>query len=219
VHRLDTTTDEHIFDFRRTIEATLLFTHRYKMFKPQIKKEIDMNYLTDSLLISNPAINDNPKFSAIAGSAIYIIEHTDEGAIGIGLNKNFSKPMNEIAEILPLLSKVDPETLLTSKVIMGGPLFDETPWILGRNADGYERSVRNKVLALNFAPEAFKQNQPAYFSICGVGSFGWSAGQLENEMAHFLWHHFPATKDVLEGIPFGPEVRGAVQTLLAMKFD
>lgn len=43
-------------------------------------------YLIDSLIISNPAISDNPKFSARAGSAIYIVEHTAEGVIGVGLN-------------------------------------------------------------------------------------------------------------------------------------
>lgn len=176
------------------------------------------SYLTDSLIICNPAVSDNPKFSAIAGSAIYILEHSAEGAVGVALNTNYSKSMSEIAEAVPAFSGINQNWLLIDKVFMGGPLFGNLPWILGRNPNSYEKTIKNGVLSLNFSADAFDQNNPAYFSICGLGSFGWGKGQLEKEMASFLWHHFPATQEVLDGLPFGDEFRGAAQILSTIKF-
>lgn len=177
-------------------------------------------YLTDTLIISNPAINEIPKFAAIAGSAVYILHHDSDGAIGVRLNKNYAKTVAEIgAEFLPAFALVDPESLITAKTIFGGPVGENLPWILGRNLQVYEQQVRNSVLALNFSDDAFSNNTPEYFSICGVGTFGWGAGQIEKEMASFLWHQFPATEEALNSIPFDNEFRGAAQVIMALKFD
>ena len=177
------------------------------------------SFLKGTLIITNPAINDIPKFSAIAGSAIYIAEHSAEGAIGISLNKSYSKQFAEIAELVPAFKALDEDALLTPRVLVGGPLFEDMPWVLGRNPNTYEKSVTYEDLTLNFCEQAFSENLAEYFSICGLGSFGWGPGQLEKEMANFMWHIIPTTKETLENIPFGDEVRGAVQVLCALKFD
>jgi len=177
------------------------------------------SFLTDTLIISNPALSDIPKFSNIAGCAIYIIEHSANGAIGICLNKAYSKSFTEIAETVPTLSKLTEESLLIPKVIMGGPLFSDAPWILGRNPTHHEKSIQNNVLSMNFAESAFSENQPLYKSVCGLGTFGWGAGQLEQEIANFLWHIIPTTEESLTLLPMGGEYRGAINLLATLKFD
>jgi putative transcriptional regulator len=175
-------------------------------------------FLTDGLIIANPALSDIPKFSNIAGKAIYVVEHTQAGAIGVSLNQNFSKPIEEIAETLPVLKLLSSDNLLTDKVISGGPLATDIPWIFGKKTGEFEKQVSNDYLALNFSEVAFEQSERQHQVVCGIGSFGWGAGQLENELANGLWHYFPTTEDVLDSIPFSKSVRGAAQLLLAMKY-
>lgn len=176
------------------------------------------NFLKDTLIICNPAINEIPKFSAIAGSAIYIVEHSESGAVGVRLNKNYSKSMTEISEIHPVLKPLNQDTLLTTKVLAGGPLHDDLPWILGRNFNAYEKSIKNNALSLNFSESAFIDNGYQHFSICGLGTFGWGEKQLEQEIANFMWHIIPTTQDALESIPFDQEFHGAAQIISALKF-
>lgn len=175
-------------------------------------------FLTDGLIIANPALSDIPKFANIAGKAIYIVEHTKSGVIGISLNQNFSKPIDEIAESLPALKLIEAGNLLTNKVIMGGPIANDVPWIFSRKTGEYEKQISNDCLALNFSDLAFEQSAKEHRALCGIGSFGWGAGQLENELANGLWHYFPTTEEVLDSVPFANNVRGAAQLLLAMKY-
>ncbi|MCE9688245.1 YqgE/AlgH family protein [Shewanella sp. AS16] len=177
------------------------------------------SFLTDSLIIANPAISDIPKFSNIAGRAIYIIEHSDAGAIGVSLNQSFSTPIDKLAKELPALVNVDFDSLLSPKVLSGGPIAGDTPWILGKKMTQYDKQIANGVLAMNFSEQAFKDNLRERNSICGLGTFGWGAGQLEAELANSLWHYFPASEEALSAIPFPDSFRGAVQLLLAMKYD
>ncbi|MFL1467895.1 hypothetical protein ACQUWM_15025 [Marinobacter sp. DUT-3] len=57
--------------------------------------------LTDSLLIANPALSEIPKFEAIAGKAVYLVEHSKAGAVGVALNQNYSKSLEALAVNLP----------------------------------------------------------------------------------------------------------------------
>src|SRR5690554_2837804 len=168
-------------------------------------------FLTDGLIIANPALSDIPKFSNIAGRAVYIIEHSKAGAIGICLNQNFSKTFEEIAEILPYLSKLTTQDLLTNNVISVDPIENDIPWIISKKVAEYDKQVSNDYLALNFSELAFAQNKKEHRTVCGIGSFGWGAGQLENELAIGLSHYFPTTEAVLDSIPFANAVRDAAQ--------
>ena len=177
------------------------------------------SFLTDSLIIANPALSDVPKFSNIAGRAIYIIEHSDTGAVGVSLNLNYSMPISEAAENFPILASLTSENLLSDKIMAGGPIADNAPWILGKQLNPYDKQVSNEHLAINFSEQAFKDNLREHSSICGIGSFGWGAGQLESELANGLWHYFPTAKEILGTIPFPDSFQGAVQLLLVMKYD
>ncbi len=176
-------------------------------------------FLTDSLIIANPAISDNPKFSNIAGKAVYIVEHSEKGAIGISLNKSFSMPFDEISQKLPILANIAPDELLSNKILEGGLITNDTPWVLGRNTQPYDKQSRTEILTLNFSEQAFKDNVAEHMAICGIGTFGWGKGQLENELANRLWHHFTTSQEALLNIPFNDEFIGCIQLLLAMKYE
>ncbi len=175
------------------------------------------SFLTDNLIIANPAISDNAKFESIANKAIYIIEHSKAGTVGISLNQAFSVSFHELAEKISTLKTIDPEQLLTDKVLSGGPIASDMPWILSTNIGQYEKQFSNERLALNFSLEAFSEHAPEHKAVCGLGSFGWGEGLLEKELANNLWHLFPTSSDILNSIPFTEPSLGAVQLLRALK--
>lgn len=176
------------------------------------------SFLTDSIIIANPAISDLPKFSHIAGRLIYIVEHSSAGAVGVGLNQNYSAPFADIASKVPELVSLNSEKLLVEKVFSGGPVAGDTPWTLGRNIKKYDKQIANSCLALNFSEHAFAENELSLLAICGLGSYGWGAGKLESELAHSLWHYFPASEECLNSIPFIEAYKSAIQMLTDMKF-
>lgn len=174
-------------------------------------------FLTDGLIIANPALSSIPKFKDVANKAIYIVEHSEKGAVGVSVNQNFSMSFSEISSKLLPLKALNPENLVSQKIISGGPLQNNTPWILGRNLTSFDKQFLNTSLSLNFSEEAFKHNQAKHFSVCGIGSFGWGAGQLENELANYMWHYFPTNIDTLSCIPFSESFAGGIQLLHEMK--
>ncbi len=107
--------------------------------------------LTDSLLIANPALSEIPKFEAIAGKAVYLVEHSKAGAVGVALNQNYSKSLEALAVNLPALGLLSPEELITEKVMAGGPVMDDRPWLLGRNTRRYKGTFNNGSLSLHLA--------------------------------------------------------------------
>lgn len=173
--------------------------------------------LTDSLIIFNPLLSDVPKFEPTAGMAIYIVEHSEKGAIGIAMNKNYSRSLMAISETLPALALLASEDLATDKVMAGGPLAQDRPWLLSRNRKQYQSTLSNDSLSLNFGLQAFRDNGRSHLSVCGIGTFGWGPGQLECELASSLWHHYPTTRDILETIPFAKEVAGTPDLLYFLK--
>ncbi|MGF1686578.1 YqgE/AlgH family protein [Photobacterium japonica] len=175
------------------------------------------SFLTDCIIVANPAIGDVPKFKPIANRLVYIVEHNKDGAVGVSLNNNYIKPFNEIADVLPVLKAVDPAALLNDKLFGGGPLFTDRAWILGKNKTKYSETLGNDHLALNFSLQAFAENLPEHLSSCGIGTFGWGAGQLEKELGAQLWHYFPAEQEFLSAIPLEGSYKGAVDILLQMK--
>ena len=48
-----------------------------------------MKRLTDGLVRLNPAADDNPKLADFHQSLIYVVNHDENGAIGVNLNKFF----------------------------------------------------------------------------------------------------------------------------------
>ncbi|GAL04044.1 UPF0301 protein YqgE [Photobacterium aphoticum] len=188
------------------------------MYSFEIIDEKNMaSFLTDSIIIANPAIGDVPKFKPIANRLVYIVEHNKDGAVGVSLNNNYIKPFNEIAEVLTVLKSVDPSMLLNDKLFGGGPLFTDRAWILGKNKGKYSETLTNDHLSLNFSLQAFSDNLPEHRSSCGIGTFGWGPGQLEKELGAQLWHYYPADPEALEAIPFEGSYKGAIDILKAMK--
>ena len=93
----------------------------------------DATYLTGHLLIAMPAMQD-PNF---VKTVTYICEHSDQGALGIVINRPLDMDLGTIFDQLSLES-ADPE-LARQPVLQGGPVHQERGFVLHEPADTSDR--------------------------------------------------------------------------------
>jgi putative transcriptional regulator len=147
--------------------------------------------LRGRLLVAEPMLAD-PNFQR---SVVYLIDHGDEGALGVVLNRPSEVPVGDVVPTwAPYVS--EPRT-----VFIGGPVSPEAAICLGRCAPGAESPLWNPlseelgVVDLNGDPLL----APAGVSGLRVfaGYSGWSPGQLEAEMEMDGWFVLDAEPDDL----------------------
>ncbi len=145
--------------------------------------------LRGRLLVAEPTLAD-PNFHR---TVVYLIEHSDDGALGVVLNRPSETPVHSVVPTWsPYVS--DPKTLFA-----GGPVSPDAAIGLGRCEDGTASPLWTPlsdgvgVLDLNGDP----LDAPA--GVTGLRVFagysGWSAGQLEAEMAMDGWFVLDAEAD------------------------
>ena len=174
------------------------------------------DFLTDKILIANPATSEIPRFANLAGQLVYIVSHSKENAIGICINKNYSKSIEEISENIKEFRQLNAPELASPKVFAGGPVMTNLPWLLTTNLKKQDHQIKNRSFALNMSSTAFRSADKK--SICGLGSYGWGEGQLEKEIVNFLWHVIPTDLDTLYGLDFSDEYSGGINLLADLKY-
>ena len=143
-----------------------------------------MDSLRGQLLIAAPALSD-----FFARSVVLVIEHTEEGALGIVLNRPTEAPVNDIVERLAGLA--GPEDV----VHMGGPVSPDSVIALGEFEDRDEAArlvVGDVGLIDPEAPEPDLRELRVY-----AGYAGWGPGQLDDELEAEAWIVEPARPDDL----------------------
>ncbi|MCH9808136.1 MAG: YqgE/AlgH family protein [Alphaproteobacteria bacterium] len=168
---------------------------------------MDTTFLDGQLLIAMPTMSD-PRF---ARSVIYLCAHSDEGAMGLIINKeasNISFPdLLDKLEIFPdeemEISAVENFTEIPDvPIYVGGPVETGRGFVL-HSADYFAKdstmAIHNeicltatldilKALASGHGPEQ---------AILALGYAGWSPGQLESEIQANGWLHCPADPEVI----------------------
>jgi putative transcriptional regulator len=141
------------------------------------------------LLLSVPDLGDE-NFDQ---SVVYIVEHDDEGAFGVVLNRPSITPISEHLPELEL-KVLDPPVFF-----VGGPVSIGGLLALGR------RTLSEEMLNIAALPGALALVDPEALIEGGVGGVdgiriftgysGWSAGQLDAEIAAGAWHVVEAMPD------------------------
>jgi putative transcriptional regulator len=130
--------------------------------------------LRGQLLIAAPSLSD-----FFARTVVLVIEHTEEGAMGIVLNRPTEAPVTEIVERLADLAAPD------DVVHVGGPVSPESVIALGEfeRADESARLLVGDVGLIDpDAPEPDLRGMRVY-----AGYAGWSPGQLDEELEAEAW--------------------------------
>jgi putative transcriptional regulator len=129
-----------------------------------------------SLLVAHPSMGD-PNFRR---SVLYISAHDpNEGALGVIINRPLDK------KVADLVSEAPPNGLATVPVFLGGPVGkDHLMFAAFEWKDGDRLKINHNV----GVEEASQRIGIDPTSVCAfVGYAGWSAGQLEAEMAQKAW--------------------------------
>ena len=158
------------------------------------------NSLTNQLLIAMPGMAD-PNFNS---TVTLICEHTDEGALGIVINRPLTLQLGGLFEQLDVIS-VDPE-VAQDPVLMGGPVGQERGFVLHDSEHTFENSLDVsgdiKLTLSRDVIDALAAGSGPQTSLVAIGYAGWDAGQLEDEMLANSWLNVPASPDIVFETPF-----------------
>jgi len=156
--------------------------------------------LTGQLLIAMPGMGD-PRF---AHSVVFICGHSDEGAMGLALNKRLpGMTLRDVLERLELDTQAGP---METPVHIGGPVQTERGFVLHRDAGRAAADAMDIVggYVLCATQDILKDlgegagPDPFHFAL---GYAGWGADQLEGEIAQNGWLTAPATPDLVFATP------------------
>lgn len=151
--------------------------------------------LRDHFLLAMPGL-DSGLFS---GSITYICEHGEAGAMGIVINQPLDLSLGEIFDHLEIDCAPG---FHDQAVLAGGPVQIDHGFVLHpRGEETWDSSLRvtpevqlttsRDVLNAIAAGEGPKEYAVA------LGYAGWSAGQLEEEIANNSWLTLPADKRII----------------------
>jgi putative transcriptional regulator len=155
--------------------------------------------LANHFLVAMPAMQD-PTF---AGTVIYVTEHSELGAQGLVINKPLDLPMQGLYERLDL--PLDDIRLGEQRVLKGGPVNNTHGYVLHKPLGNYNATVAVNpevgVTRSRDVLEAVSRGEgPDQILVC-LGYAGWSAGQLEDEVAANTWLTVPASDELIFDAP------------------
>ena len=168
-------------------------------------------YLTGQLLIAMPSMDDE----RFAQSVILLCAHTDEGALGIVLNRPLAKPTFEA-----LLAQLDVQPTPPARQILlcqGGPVDHGRGFVLHTadwTGDGSLRVDDNLALtaSLDVLQEIASGRGPKQ-GLLALGYASWGPGQLDQEMQDNVWLSTPAPVELLFDADYDTKWRRALGIL------
>lgn len=156
-------------------------------------------FLNEQMLVAMPGMLDPNFFQSVT----LLCQHTEEGAIGITINRASQMTLGEVLEQLDLVCE-DAETR-DRQVLDGGPVRPDRGFVLHSPGAEYESSVEvapgimvttsRDVLAAIAAGTG-----PAQY-VVALGYAGWGEGQLEDEMRENAWLSVPVDRAIVFEAP------------------
>jgi putative transcriptional regulator len=160
----------------------------------------DVTWLTGHLLIAMPAMAD-PNF---VRTVTYVCEHTDQGALGIVINRPLQMDLGTVFEQLSL--EATDAARARQPVLRGGPVQVERGFVLHEPHRQWDSTVEvSGSVHLTTSQDilsALAEGAGPRRALMALGYAGWGAGQLEMEMGANAWLSVPATDAIIFDTPF-----------------
>ena len=167
--------------------------------------------LTHHFLIAMPAMAD-PHF---ANSLTYVCEHNPEGALGIVVNKPIELTLGALFEQIEI--PIEDGTLSGAPVHFGGPVQLDRGFVLHRPIGNWQSTLQiHDEVGLTTSKdvlEAVARGEGPKDVLVSLGYAGWSAGQLEQEIAQNAWLTVAADPGVLFETPVEARLPAAMRLL------
>lgn len=171
--------------------------------------------LEDHFLIAMPSMLD-PIFG---GTVVYLCEHNADGALGIIINKSTDMMLDSLLLKLDLRLEIEhsPLPLSVKPVMFGGPVQIERGFVLHEPVGQFSSMLRvNDRMALTTSKDILElvaTGEGPQQLMVSLGCAGWSAGQLEQEIARNGWLTVRADPSIIFEVPVEQRFAAAVKLL------
>ena len=168
--------------------------------------------LANHFLIAMPSMLD-PVFG---GTVVYLCEHNAQGALGVIINKPTDMSMDLLFERIDLALEINLQPG-ANPVMFGGPVQVERGFVLHSPHDTYSSTMQvTEAIALTTSKdilEAAAAGRGPDKILVSLGCAGWSAGQLEEEIARNGWLTVPADPAIVFDLPIEQRFVAAMKLL------
>jgi len=167
--------------------------------------------LTGQFLIAMPTLLD-PEFQQ---TVTYICAHSNEGTMGIVINRPMRIGLGEILSQMELPA-IDPE-IEQIQIFQGGPVQQDRGIIIHEPPTEWDSTI-NVTDNLGVATsrdilEAISKGDGPKKSLVALGYASWGAGQIEQELAENSWLNIPADESILFDTPPSKRWKKATELL------
>ncbi|MFY9460757.1 MAG: YqgE/AlgH family protein [Aquabacterium commune] len=171
--------------------------------------------LTNQFLIAMPGMVDDN----FAGTVVYLCEHSNNGALGLVINRPTDINLKHLFERVDL--SLDRDDLAARPVFYGGPVQTERGFVLheGLGDDGEHYSSTLKIsggLEMTTSRdvlEALSSGAGPKRVFVTLGYAGWGAGQLEDEISRNGWLSVNADPELIFATPVAQRYDKALSLL------
>lgn len=167
--------------------------------------------LTAHFLIAMPAMDD-PNF---AQGVTLLCQHNDDGAMGLMINRVSEFTVGEVLEQMQITN--ESKELADIPVLMGGPVQPDRGFVLHDDPREWSSTLRfGNGLAVSTSRdilEAMAKGEGPKNAVIALGYAGWSAGQLEAEIAANSWLTVEADQAILFRTPINARWQAAARSL------
>jgi putative transcriptional regulator len=170
--------------------------------------------LTNQFLIAMPGLTGD----TFGGAVVYLCEHTENGALGLVINKPIDIKLKNLFQKVEL--SLDSPELAELPVFFGGPVQTERGFVLHEKQGdqptysstlqipgGLEMTTSKDVL------EALANGAGPRKLLVTLGYSGWGAGQLEDELGRNSWLTVDAVPEIIFDTPIEQRYARAVSLL------
>ncbi|MGA9851523.1 MAG: YqgE/AlgH family protein [Gammaproteobacteria bacterium] len=160
---------------------------------------MSQDFLINQFLVAMPALND-PNFQQ---SVVYICEHNSESTLGIVINRPTNVVLGDVFKQLSI--PPGDRRLAQQPVFQGGPMQTERGFVIHEPAGTWESTLKiNDALGVTTSRDvlaAMARGEGPRKAFVALGYAGWSAGQLETELASNSWLSTPADQHIIFETP------------------
>ena len=167
--------------------------------------------LTNHFLIAMPGMTD-PFF---ARTVTYLCQHSDEGALGIIVNRPSELSLKDIMGQMNI-ELSDPE-LADMPVYFGGPVHPERGFVLHEPIGEWSSTLKiSDALWLTTSKdilEAISRGEGPRKILLALGYAGWGKGQLEEEIVQNSWLNAQADESIIFTRPAASRWKAAAELM------
>lgn len=172
---------------------------------------IESTYLTGHFLIAMPNLKDPNFYQAL----LYICEHSEQGAMGIIVNRPLNVGLGEILHHINI--KTNNSKALQQQIYQGGPIQQDRGFVLHTPVEHWKSTLKvTEDIAITTSQDilsAVAEGDGPSEMLIALGYAGWAPGQLEQEIGNNAWLSEPAELDIIFSTPYEQRWKKAAENL------